>query len=335
MKTESSSMKTLIRGLSLSFAIAAAVQMPMVLAEAPDAYAVSQRFNLTGAGKWDFISLDARRDRLFVTRNDHVDVVSSKTGELIGTIADTPGVHGVAFAQGLKIGFTSNGKSNSVTVFDLDTLKTLRTIKVSGANPDALLYDEPSQRLYTFNGKTANITVINAKKLEVVQTIEVSGKPELPASDGQTLFVNLEDKAAIAVIDMKTGKMKTSWALIGCTNPTGLALDVKRARLFSTCDNQKMVVTNAKTGEQVAIVPIGLGPDGVAYDGELQTIFSSNGKDGTLTVVQQNDADHYSVLTTLQTEKGAKTLAYDAASRRIFMPTVVEDRFMVLVVSPR
>jgi len=298
-------------------------------------YQVSARYPLEGAGKWDFISLDTVRNRLFITRGDRVDVMNAATGEFVGTIADTAGVHGVAFAQELKIGFTSNGKTDSVTVFDLDTLKPLRTVKVSGANPDALLYHEATQHLYTFNGKTANVSVIDTQTFEVVRTIEVGGKPELPATDGRRLFVNLEDKSAIAVIDMASGKVTANWRLTDCGNPTGLAFDANQARLFSVCDNQKMIVTSAKTGKQVAVVPIGLGPDGAVYDEATKTIFTSNGKDGTVTVVQQKDADHYQVVATVATEKGAKTLAYDASSQRLYLPTVVADKFTVVVVSPK
>ncbi len=298
-------------------------------------YSVSNRFLLEGAGKWDFISLDTVRNRLFVTRADRVEVLDASTGKLIGTIADTPGVHGVVFAQNLKIGFTSNGKSDSVTVFDLDTLNTIRSVKVTGSNPDALLYHEASNRLYTFNGKTANVTVIDATSFEVIQTIEVGGKPELPVTDGRRLFVNIEDKSSIAVIDMATGKLEANWPLANCGNPTGLAFDEKFSRLFSVCDNQKMVVTSSKTGKQVAIVNIGLGPDGAAFDESTRTIFTSNGKDGTLTVIRQVDADHYKVEATIATEKGAKTMAFDSASKRIYLPTVVADKFTVLVVAPR
>jgi YVTN family beta-propeller protein len=314
--------------LSLSFPFAAHA------APASD-YAASARYTLEGAGKWDFIEIDTVRNRLFVTRADRVEVLNASTGALVGTIADTSGVHGVAFAQALKIGFTSNGKTDSVTVFDLDTLKTLRTIKVSGSNPDALLYHEPTQRLYTFNGKTANVSVIDVKTFEVAQTIDVGGKPELPATDGRHLFVNIEDKSVIAVIDMVSGKMIASWSLADCGNPTGLAFDAKHARLFSVCDNQKMIVTNSKNGKQVAVVAIGLGPDGAAYDPATQTIFTPNGKDGTVTIVHQKDADHYTVTATVPTEKGAKTMAYDASSKRLYLPTVVADRFTVLVVSPK
>lgn len=213
--------------------IATALALPFAAKAAPAlGYTVTARYALEGAGKWDFISIDQMRNRLFVTRADRVEVLNANTGALLGTIADTSGVHGVAFAQDLNIGFTSNGKTDSVTVFDLDTLKPLRTIKVSGSNPDALLYHEPTKRLYTFNGKTANVSVIDAKTFEVVQTIDVGGKPELPATDGRHLFVNLEDKSAIAMINMSSGKLAATWPLAGCGNPTGLAFDAKHARLF-------------------------------------------------------------------------------------------------------
>ncbi len=308
--------------------------VPFVANAAPaPGYAVIARYALEGAGKWDFISIDQVRNRLFVTRADRVEVLDASTGKLLGTIADTPGVHGVAFAQDLNVGFTSNGKNDSVTVFDLDTLKPLRTVKVSGSNPDAMLYHPPTQRLYTFNGKTANMSVIDAKTFEVVQTIDVGGKPELPATDGRHLFVNLEDKSAIAVINMSSGKLTATWPLAGCSNPTGLAFDAKHARLFSACDNKKMIVTNSKNGQQVSSVVIGLGPDGAAYDEATQTIFTSNGKDGTVTIIHQNNADHYTVTANIPTEKSAKTMAYDASSKRLYLPALVSDKLSVLVIS--
>ena len=298
-------------------------------------YLLTQRFTLAGAGRWDFIAYDDVRSRVYVTRADRVEVINGKTGELIGTIANTAGVHGVAFVQERKIGFTSNGRADSVTVFDLDTLKTLDTIKVTGSNPDAIMYHAPNHSVYTFNGKTGNITVIDAQKLVVTNTIEVGGKLELPATDGQFLFVNVEDKSAIAVIELKTSKVTANWPLNGCIEPTGLAFDIKNARLFSVCNNEKMIVTNAKNGKQVAVVAIGAGPDGAAYDANTQTIFTANGKAGTVTVIHQQDADHYRVAETVVTEKGAKTMAYDSATRQLFLPTVVAEKFTVLVVSPR
>ena len=317
------------------YGLADANASPALVSQASASYAVTQKFELSGISRWDFITFDEVRSRLFVTRADRVEVLDSKSGELVGTIADTSGVHGVAVAQDLKLGFTSNGRADSVTVFDLDSLKTLDTIKVTGANPDAIMYHAPNQSVYTFNGKTGNITVINAKSRTVTNTIEVGGKLELPATDGKNIFVNVEDKATIAVIDLKTNKVKTSWPLKGCEEPTGLAFDAKNKRLFSVCNNEKMVVTNAKTGEQVASVAIGAGPDGAAYDPATHMIFTSNGKAGTVTVIKQVDANHYRVVETVPTEKGAKTSAYDSATKRLFMPTVVADKFMVLVMSPK
>jgi len=296
-------------------------------------YAVDQRFELAGAGRWDYISIDPVRHRVFIARSDHIDVVDAATGAAVGSIADTAGVHGAVFAEALKLGFASNGRSNTITVFDLETLKPLKEIKISGSNPDALLYHAKTQRLYAFNGKTGNASVIDAKKLEEVKTIALGGKPEAPASDDAHIFVNIEDTSRLAVIDAASGTV-ISWNLAGCDSPTGLAYDAQHARLFSVCANRRMVVTDAVSGKRVAEVAIGEGPDGAEYDAVGRNVFSSNGKSGTLTVVHQDDADHYSVTGDVPTAKGARTIALDPQSRHVFLPTVVADKFTVLVAAP-
>jgi len=302
-------------------------------AHAAPAYSVQQKWALGEASKWDYTDIDPVRHRLYVTRGTRVQVLDLPSGQVAGEIAGTAGVHGVAFAQDLKLGFTSNGRANSVTVFDLDTLKVKQELPIPGQNPDAILYEPQSHKLYTFNGNSGDVTVIDAVALKVLATIKVGGKLEFAVSDGAgKIFFNIEDKADIGVIDVAANKLATRWHLAGCEEPSGLAIDVQHARLFSVCQNQVMAVTDAKTGKRVADVAIGEHPDAAVYDDASGTVFSSNGG-GTLSVVRQIDADHYDASQAL-TLKGARTMAMDHASKVVYLPTVLDKVFTVLVVAP-
>ena len=303
-------------------------------AGAVPAYASQQRWELGAASRWDYLDIDPVRHHLYITRGDRVQVLDLATGKPVGEIAGTAGVHGVAFAQDLRLGFTSNGRSDSVTVFDLDTFQTKQEVKTSGQNPDAILYERSARKLYTFNGKSADVSVIDAVTLQPVATIKVGGKPEFAVSDNAgRIFLNIEDTAEIVVIDVRSDKLLARWPLKGCDEPTGLALDQAHARLFSVCRNKVMAVTDSKTGKRVADVPIGAGPDAAAYDAASATVFSSNG-DGTLSVVRQVDADHYRAMAPVATVKGARTMALDHESKKIYLPTVVNQVFTVVVAAP-
>ncbi|MFZ6689972.1 YncE family protein [Undibacterium sp. SXout11W] len=289
-----------------------------------------QNWTLGAPSHWDYIDIDVLRHRLFLCRGDHVQVLDLPSGNVTGDIPNTNGVHGIAFAQDLKLGFASNGKANSVTVFDLDTLAVKQEIKVSGVNPDAILYDQQSRQLYTFNGKTANVTVIDVNSLQVVATIATTGKPEFAVNNGNgKIFFNVEDKAEIHTIDIVSNKLIAKWPLSHCEEPTGLAMDIKNDRLFSVCQNNTMVVTDATTGKQVASVTIGGHPDAAVYDADLATIYSSNGE-GSLSVIKQIDANHYSAATNVKTVKGARTMAMDKASKIIYLPAIIDKQFTVM-----
>ena len=307
-----------------------------VFAADPD-YQVTQRLSLGAATKWDYTAIDAERQRLFVTRGDHVDVVEIPSGKMAGTIANTQGVHGVAFAQDMKLGFTSNGKANSVTVFNLDTLKTTAEVALTGKNPDAILYEQSAHKLYVFNGGSANVDVVDVSTLKVVDTIKASGRPEFAVSDGHgRIYFNIEDNAGIKVIDVASNKSVAQWKLEGCNEPTGLAIDVANARLFSACGNGIMAVTDAKSGKRVAQFAIGEHPDAAIYDADSKSIFTScGGGTGTLSIAHQEDADHYTVRSSVATAKGAKTMAMDVKSKTVYLPTVVADNFIVIVVAPQ
>jgi YVTN family beta-propeller protein len=283
-------------------------------------YSIQRQFNIGGPGGWDYLTVDAASNRLFISRADRVLVVNTRDGALLGTIPDTQGVHGIALAPDLGKGFTSNGRADTVTVFDLKSLATTGTIAVGGHNPDAILYDPASGHLYTFNGRSQDISVIDPAKAAVIATIPAGGKPEFAASDGAgRIFFNIEDTAELSAIDSSASKRVATWPLKNCEEPTGLAIDRKHARLFSVCANGVLVVTDAASGRHVAEVPIGKGPDAAAFDAATGLVFSSNGQDGTLTVIHEDDPDHYSVVATTVTQKSARTMALDPGSHEIFL----------------
>lgn len=315
------------------------------------AYVLQKEFMLGGPGGWDYLTVDAPANRLFISRADRVLVMNTLDGSLAATIADTQGVHGIALAPDLGKGFTSNGRADTVTVFDLKSLAPTSVIAVNGHNPDAILYDRASKHVYTFNGRSQDVSVIDPLKGSVMATIPVGGKPEFAATDNAgRIFFNIEDTSHMGVIDSATSKLTARWALPNCEEPSGLALDVAHKRLFSVCGNGILVVTDASSGRHVAEVPIGKGPDAAAFDAKRGLVFSSNGQDGTLTVIHQDDADHYSVVSTVTTQKSARTMALDGKTHRIYLvaaqfgetpqptadqprprPTIIENSFKVLV----
>jgi YVTN family beta-propeller protein len=315
-------------------------------------YAVQQRFVVGGAGGWDYLTVDAQTHHLFIARSDRVLVVNVRDGSLVATIPDTPGVHGIALAAALGQGFTSNGRAGSVTVFDLQSLKPLAAIDVEGQNPDAILYDPASKHLYTFNGRSQDVSVIDPQKRRVIAKIPAGGKPEFAATDGAGhIFFNVEDTSQLGVIDSASSSRAGNWTLPHCEEPTGLALDAQHRRLFSVCANGVLVVTDALSGRHVAEVPIGKGPDAAAFDPQRGLVFSSNGRDGTLTVIHEDDPEHFRVIDTVLTQKSARTMALDAKTHRVYLvaaqfgeapaateeephprPPVLDDTFTVLAI---
>ena len=301
-----------LAGLAATSSVAAEAAQPSI--------AVTHHLKLGGTGGWDYLSFDAQRRHLFVSRGDRVLVIDVDHDKQIGTVANTDGVHGIAIAQDLHHGFTSNGKANSVTVFDLDTFKPIATIKGTGQKPDAILYDDASHHLFTFNGKSNDASVIDPAKNAVIATIPLPGKPEFAATDGSGhIFVNIEDKSELLQIDSNSNKVLNTWSLAPCESPSGLAMDVAHARLFSVCDNQLMSVLDAHDGHRVATVPIGDGPDAVSFDPGENLIYSSNGESGTLTVVHEDAPDHYKVVANVPTKESARTLALDPQKHRVYL----------------
>jgi DNA-binding beta-propeller fold protein YncE len=298
--------------------------VPAVLPAAPpDApgYKVVKKVEVGGEGGWDYLLVDAAARRLYVSRGTRVMVFDADTYAAVGEIPDTAGVHGIAIAPELSRGFTSNGRANSVTIFDTKTLKTISEVKVTGENPDAILYDPSSKRVFAFNGRTANATVLDAATGAVAGTIALDGKPEFGAADGKGLsFVNIEDKNEIEVLDGAKLTVVKKFPLAPCEEPSGLAIDVRHRRLFAGCHNKMMAVVDADSGRVVATVPIGEGVDANAYDPGTGFAFASCG-DGTLTSARVEGSDKWSVAETVATQQGARTMALDEKTHRIVLVT--------------
>lgn len=299
--------------LVLAFALSLAVP---ALAAGPSGYHTARTLAAGGDGGWDYVTFDPEGKRLFVTRGTRVDVVDPASGKVVGEIPNTAGVHGVAL-DGAGTGFTSNGRAGTVTVFDAKTLAVKREVKVTGENPDAILYEPATKRVFTFNGRSANATAIDAATLEVAGTIAFGGKPEFPVTDGKgTVWVNIEDKGELVAFDPKTLTVKKRVALTGCEEPTGLAMDVEAGRLFSGCGNGVLAVTDAAAGKLLQTVAIGRGCDGVVFDAGL--VFTANGE-GTVTVIRR-DGEKYAAVENVPTQKSARTIAVDPKTHELFLP---------------
>jgi YVTN family beta-propeller protein len=285
-------------------------------------YTLKHRYAISGEGGWDYLTYDPASNRLFVSRATRVQVIDPDRGALLQEIPDTPGVHGIALAPDLGKGYVSNGRDNSITVFDLKTLATLAKIKPEGSeNPDFILYDGASARVFAFNGRSGNASVIDARTDKVAATIPLRGKPEAAVADGQgKVYVDIEDRNEIAVIDARTAAVSATWPVPKCDEPAGLAMDVAAHRLFAGCHNKVMAVINADSGALVATVPIGEGVDANVFDARAGLVFSSQG-DGTLTVVKKETPDRYTVAQTVATQRGARTMALNPKSHDLYLVT--------------
>ena len=304
----------LLAALTLGLAAAPLFAAPAT----PAAYHLVQTFKPGGDTGWDYLTVDSQARRFYISRGTYMQVLNADSGKLIGVITSTNGVHGIAIAPSLGRGFTSNGRDNTVSIIDLKTLKTTGTVAV-GNRPDAILYDAASKRVFTFNGGSNDSTAIDALTGRVVKTIPLGGRPEFAVSDGSgMIYDNIEDKGEIVALDSKTLAIKSRWPL-AAESPSGLAMDPKTRRLFAVCDGQKMVVLNADTGAVVATPAIGNGPDAAGFDPKTNLAFSSNGEDGTLTVLHEDGPNTYSAVQTLPTQAGARTMALDTKTHRVFV----------------
>ena len=330
--------------------ILSALALSTTLALAATGYHVMQTYKIGGDGGWDYLTVDANARHLFISRGTHVMVIDTDSGKSVGDIPDTPGVHGIALAPDLGRGFTSNGREGTVTVFDLKTLARIGDKIKAGDNPDAILYDPATKRVFTFNGRSQDSTAIDAATGKVLGTIKLGGKPEFAASDAQgRIFVNLEDKSELVAIDPAKLEVKSTWPLAPCTEPSGLSIDRQHHRLFVGCDNKMMAIVDTGSGKVLATPAIGEGVDATTYDEGTGLAFASCGQDAVLTVVKE-EAGKWTA-ENVPTKKGARTLALDSKTHNVFVVTadfgpppaptadnphprrtILPDSFVVLVV---
>jgi DNA-binding beta-propeller fold protein YncE len=286
---------------------------------AAEGYHVITKIKIGGTGGWDYVAIDSNAHRLYATHGTSVDVVDVNAGKVVGSIPQLHGVHGVALADDLNKGFISNGQSNSVTIFDLKTLAKSGEPAVGGMNPDSICYEPKTQRVFTFNGRSSNSTAIDAKTGEPITTFPLGGRPEFCAADGAgKVYVNLEDKGAVAEIDAAKPAALRTVSISPCEDPSGLAIDTKDSVLFSVCGNRMMAVTDIKGWKVIATPAIGAGPDAAAFDPAAGLAFSSNGRDGTLTIVK-NVNGKWDAVDTVPTEPGARTMTVDPRTHRVYL----------------
>jgi DNA-binding beta-propeller fold protein YncE len=287
-------------------------------------YRVTKSIPIAGDEGWDYVAVDSDARRVYVSHSSHVVVLDADSDSVMGDIPDTQGVHGIAIAADLNRGFTSNGRANTATIFDLHTLKVLGTVQ-TGTNPDAIIYDPATKRVFTMNGRSQDTTAIDAMDGTVAGTLPLGGKPEFAVTDGRgTIYVNIEDKSELVQFDTKRLAVLHRWPMTPCTEPSGLAADWKSRRLFAGCDNKLMAVIDAESGKVVTTIPIGDGVDANAFDPGTNLVFASTG-DGHLTVAHEDSSDKYTVVTNLATKKSARTMGLDLKTHKIFLPAAEFD----------
>ena len=307
------------------FAAPLALTLLSGTAPAPPAPAAPYRLLHTiaigGVGGWDYLKVDPAGERLYVSHGTQVEVVDLKTRKLVGTIKDTPGVHGIEVVPAAGRGYITCGRTNTCVVFDLKTLKPIGAPIPTGPQPDALFYDAFTQRVFVFSNDGGKSTVLDARTGAVVGTAALGGDVEEGAADGRgTLFANIENTSEVVEFDANTLAVRKRHALAPGREPTGLAFDPRTHRLFSACANEKLVVTDSQTGRQVAVLPIGTGTDGAVFDSATRHVITANGA-GTLTVIHEDTPDKYTVVATVPTARGARTLAMDPKSHHLFTCT--------------
>jgi YVTN family beta-propeller protein len=293
-------------------------------AQSASGFHLAASFPIVSAGGWDYIAVCPSNGRVYVSHGTQVNILDKNSGDSLGFIPNTTGVHGIAFVPALNKGFTSNGRLNNVTVFDLSSNQVLSQIS-TGQNPDAIMYDEFSKSIITCNGRSKDLSVIDPSTGMITATIPVGGKPETAVSDGAgKIYVNIEDKNEIAVVNLKAGSVENRWSLAPGDGPTGLAIDTKTKRLFAGCD-KLLIVMDAGSGKIVDKLPIGDGCDGVGFDNGLQYVFASCGE-GKLTVIQEISADQFKVIDNVPTKRSARTCAVDEQSHQVFLPAAEMEK---------
>lgn len=316
-------------------------------------YELSKKISTSGNDGWDYLAVDDVAQHLFVSHGNMVNVIDLKSDKTIVTIPDTKGVHGIAVANDLNKAFISNGKDNSITVINLKTFQLIEKVKIAGVKPDAILYDQFSRKVFVYNAESNDATVLDANTNKVLKTIPLGGKPEFSVTNTKGLiYVNIEDKNEIKTINASTLKVVNTWNIAPGEEPSGLAIDLVTNRLFSVCGNNLMIIVNAINGKIIKTLPIGSGCDGVVFDPKKNLIFSSNGE-GTITVVKEGNANTFSVLETVKTQKGARTIVMNKTTNQLYLSTadfgakpeptvenpkpragILPNSFVVLVVEP-
>jgi YVTN family beta-propeller protein len=310
----------------------------------PATYQLIAQIRISGEGGWDYLSIDATARRLYIAHGDRVEVLDIDHNRLLGSIGETPGVHGFALAPELRRGFASDGQTSEVSVVDLDKLTTLARVH-TGTGPDAITFNPRHNEVYTFNGHGNSSTVIDAQSNKVVATLALPGRPEFAVVDpsADRIYANIVDSNLLIAIDGHSHRIVALWQLAPCQNPTGLAIDTAHHRLFVGCRNQKMLMVDSRSGAVLAIVPIGREVDATVFDPQTQRVFSSNG-DGTLSIAHEDAPDRMSLVETLKTQPGARTMALDTTTHRLYLvtadpasagqSTAAPGSFRVLVYAP-
>jgi YVTN family beta-propeller protein len=285
---------------------------------AQSGYKPARVIHIPGSADWDYLTVDESSNKLYVTHWTRVDVRDKFTGDSIAVIPNTTGVHGVALAHNLGKGYTSNGRLNNATVFDLATARIITRV-ATGRGPDAIFYEDYSKTVVVCNGGSKSLSIIDPRIDKVIATVSLPGKPETAVSDGAgRIFVNLEDKSSICVVDARSYTVVSVWPLAPGKSPHGLAIDRTTRRLFAGCENKLLIVMSADNGKVVAKPAIGSGSDGIAFDSGCRYIYSSNGE-GDLTVIKEGSKDDFSVLEQVVTKPGARTLAVDRMTHRVYL----------------
>jgi DNA-binding beta-propeller fold protein YncE len=297
----------------------AGVRSAAVAAQSGSGYQVTQTVPIPGEDGWDYMFVDSDARRGYVSHGTRVVVIDIDSLQIVGTVDDTQGVHGIAVAPELGRGFASDGRVNMVTIFDTKTLKTIGTVK-AGTNPDAIIFDPVSKRVFAMNGRSGDVTAIDAATGNVAGTMPTGGKLEFAVADGKgSVFVNVEDKSELIEFDSKALKVLHRWPLAPCESPSGLSMDRANRRLFVGCENKMIAVVDADSGKVIATPAIGDGVDATAFDPGLGYAFASNGE-GTLTVVKEDSPNSFSVIDNVPTRKSARTMGLDLKSHTVFLP---------------
>jgi YVTN family beta-propeller protein len=320
------------RGLALFMAVLVlAITLAGISTASAAEFAITKKISIPGQGSWDYLSVDEAARRLYVSHGTQVEVIDVDSGNIVGTIPNTLGVHGIAIAPELGRGFVSNGQSSTVTIFDLKTLKPIADVP-TGKKPDAIIFDPATSRVFAFNGASNSATAIDAASGKVAGTVDLGGGPEYATADGNGfVYNNLEDESLVLKIDSRKLTVDQRWPTAPCASPSSMAIDRANRRLFIGCRSKVMAVMNADTGQVITTLPIGDHVDATAFDPATKLIFNSNG-DGTITVIRQEGPDQYSVAETVKTLPKAKTMALDPKTHRLFLSTAESGQFEVLVV---